>query len=257
MPTTTNFALPYPQSSDSVDIPRDIGALAAAIDPRLVPSGLIAPFAGETAPAGWLMCDGTAVSRTGYSTLYAVIGTRYGAGDGSTTFNLPNLKGRVPVGFDLGQTEFDTLGETGGSKSGVSAHGHTLSLSITSAGSHGHTGGADGVGDHGHNVSDTTELEIHTHYMDGRQTTSTSHTHQGTSTVAAGITGGAPAVTLSTGVAPNELAPDVVAGGAHGHSLTINAAGDHAHGASGSADSTGTAAGNLQPYLVVNYIVKA
>ena len=52
--------------------------------------GFIAPFAGSTAPAGWLVCDGSAVSRTTYAKLFAVIGTTYGSGDGNTTFNLPN-----------------------------------------------------------------------------------------------------------------------------------------------------------------------
>ena len=57
----------------------------------LVPTGCVQAFAGSTTPQGWLLCDGSAVSRTDYATLYAVIGTTYGAGNGSTTFNLPNL----------------------------------------------------------------------------------------------------------------------------------------------------------------------
>lgn len=81
-----------------------------------VTAGIVMAFAGSSAPAGWLLCDGAAVSRTTYATLFALIGTTYGAGDGSTTFNVPNLKGRVPVGKDAGQTEFDVLGETGGEK---------------------------------------------------------------------------------------------------------------------------------------------
>ena len=56
-----------------------------------VPTGCVQAFAGRTTPQGWLLCDGSAVSRTDYAALYAVIGTTYGAGDGSTTFNLPNL----------------------------------------------------------------------------------------------------------------------------------------------------------------------
>ena len=55
------------------------------------PTGVVQAFAGRTTPQGWLLCDGSAVSRTDYAALYAVIGTTYGAGDGSTTFNLPNL----------------------------------------------------------------------------------------------------------------------------------------------------------------------
>ena len=59
--------------------------------------GFIAPFAGSTAPAGWLVCDGSAVSRTTYAKLFAVIGTTYGEGDGNSTFNLPDLNYCIPM----------------------------------------------------------------------------------------------------------------------------------------------------------------
>lgn len=88
-----------------------------------LPVAATIPYAGASAPTGWLLCDGAAVSRTTYADLFAAISTTYGAGDGSTTFNVPNLKGRVPVGRDAAQGEFDTLGETGGAKT------HTLSES--------------------------------------------------------------------------------------------------------------------------------
>lgn len=58
---------------------------------NLVPTGCVQAFSGRTTPQGWLLCDGSAVSRTAYAALYAVIGTTYGNGNGSTTFNLPNL----------------------------------------------------------------------------------------------------------------------------------------------------------------------
>lgn len=64
--------------------------------------GFIQPYAGASAPTGWLLCDGSAVSRTTYSALFGLIGTNYGAGDGSTTFNVPNLKGRFPLGYASG-----------------------------------------------------------------------------------------------------------------------------------------------------------
>lgn len=78
--------------------------------------GTINLFAGTTAPTGWLICDGSAISRTTYSGLFTAIGTAFGSGNGSTTFNLPNLKGRIPVGLDSSDTSFDSLGKTGGSK---------------------------------------------------------------------------------------------------------------------------------------------
>lgn len=62
------------------------------------PPGMLAPYAGKTAPEGWLLCDGSAVSRTAYAALFAVIGTTYGVGNGSTTFTLPDLRGRVAAG---------------------------------------------------------------------------------------------------------------------------------------------------------------
>lgn len=94
--------------------------------------GTIIPYAGDTLPTGYLYCDGSAISRTTYSDLFSVIGTTYGNGNGTTTFNLPNLKGRVPVGYDSTQTEFDNLGETGGEK--------THQLTINEMPSHSHAG---------------------------------------------------------------------------------------------------------------------
>lgn len=65
---------------------------------RALPSGMIVSFGGSSAPKGWLLCNGAAVSRTTYKNLFSAIGTSYGAGDGSTTFNLPDLRESVPVG---------------------------------------------------------------------------------------------------------------------------------------------------------------
>jgi microcystin-dependent protein len=92
------------------------------VDGRAVPSGAILDFAGSAAPTGWLLCDGTAVSRATYAALYAVISTTYGAGDGSSTFNLPNFKGRVALGVGdstaAGHTSH-TLASSGGEETHV------------------------------------------------------------------------------------------------------------------------------------------
>lgn len=67
-----------------------------------VPTGSLVPYGGSAAPSGWLLCDGTAVSRTTYASLFTVISTTYGSGDGSTTFNLPDLRSRIPLGSGTG-----------------------------------------------------------------------------------------------------------------------------------------------------------
>ncbi|MBI5528456.1 MAG: tail fiber protein [Deltaproteobacteria bacterium] len=68
----------------------------------LVPAGSTIAFAGANVPDGWLLCDGSAVSRTQYAALFSAVGTAWGAGDGSTTFNLPDLRGRFVRGVDSG-----------------------------------------------------------------------------------------------------------------------------------------------------------
>lgn len=82
---------------------------------QIVPSGIVKLFAGNTAPDGWLFCKGQAISRTTYADLFEAIGIAYGSGDGSTTFNVPNLSGKMPVGVSDSDTDFD-LGDTGGAK---------------------------------------------------------------------------------------------------------------------------------------------
>ena len=122
-----------------------------------VPAGIVSAFAGVTAPAGWLMCYGQAVSRTDYSALFTALSTTYGSGDGSTTFNIPNLRGRAIAGIDnMGGSDAgrlstaNTLGTATGTETvtlastEIPAHSHpnTLTGSTTFAGSsHTHTDG--------------------------------------------------------------------------------------------------------------------
>lgn len=87
-----------------------------------LPIGGIIAFASDTIPNGWLLCDGRAVSRTEYAELFKAIGTKHGSGNGSTTFNLPNPKGRTLVGKDSTDTDFNELGKTSGEKT------HTLTV---------------------------------------------------------------------------------------------------------------------------------
>lgn len=100
--TTPKYALPYPLASDTADVPRDVLALANRLEAVLpgvgVPTGGGIDWYATAAPSGFLLCDGSAVSRTTFAALFAAIGTTWGAGDGSSTFNLPDCRGRVLVG---------------------------------------------------------------------------------------------------------------------------------------------------------------
>lgn len=132
-------------ASGSVVLPGDSGRFLCGDGSWQTPpgggasTGDMKPWPVATPPSGWLLCDGSAVSRTTYAALFALLGTAYGAGDGSTTFNLPNAKGRVLVGQDAAQVEFDTIGETGGAKT-VAAAGSVAAPTFTGSplGTHDH-----------------------------------------------------------------------------------------------------------------------
>lgn len=82
-----------------------------------LPTGCVTKYLGQgDVPKGWLECNGSTVSRTTYADLFNVIGTTFGSGDGNTTFNLPDMRGRTPVGLDETDSDFDTVGKTGGEK---------------------------------------------------------------------------------------------------------------------------------------------
>ena len=112
-----------------------------------VPVGSMQAFAGSSAPTGWLLCNGTTASRTTYSNLFSVIGTTYGVGDGSTTFGLPDMRGRVPMGAGTGNQQgvfgsgvitggislaARTAGQFGGDERGQ-AHAHALTIANSGA----------------------------------------------------------------------------------------------------------------------------
>ncbi len=95
------------------------------------PAGSVHFFASTTPPTGYLACDGSAVSRATYATLFAVVGTTFGVGDGSTTFNLPNMGGKGAMGYASGNAKFDAIGESSGEET------HTMTTSELVAHTHG------------------------------------------------------------------------------------------------------------------------
>lgn len=120
-----------------------LSKLATSVANSLVPVGTILPYGGASSPnSSWLLCYGQAVSRSTYSSLYAIIGDLYGVGDGSTTFNLPDLRGRIPVGNDaMGGTAANrtqrtsTITTTNGSATATigSATGISVGMYVESA----------------------------------------------------------------------------------------------------------------------------
>ena len=153
-----------------------------------VPVGSMQAFAGSSAPTGWLLCNGTTASRTTYSNLYSVIGTTYGVGDGSTTFGLPDMRGRVPMGAGTGNQQ-------GGTGSGVITGG--TSLAARTAGQFG--------GDE--------RLQLHSH--DLRL-----------------LSGGTSYWALANGTGGN-------------------------YGGYSTADAGAGLSGNMPPFVVLNYVIKA
>lgn len=181
--------------------------------------GTVKAFAGATAPTGWLLCYGQAVSRTTYAVLFAIIGTVYGVGDNSTTFNLPDLRGRVIAGQDdMGGSSANRLtNQTGG------LNGDTL----------GATGGAET-----HTLT-TEQLAVHAHTI-----TDPTHAHNlaNASTTLTGELGSQ--VNVNSPGFANTLNFSTIAAASTGITGTNNAGSDSAHN-------------NIQPTIILNYIIKA
>lgn len=115
----------------------DAANLQDSVLSQLIPTGTVVMYGSLTPPPGWLNCDGAAVSRSAFATLYGIVRTTFGSGDGSTTFNLPNFQRSIPVG--QGGTAIsgpaNTIGSTGGEEN------HTLASDSSTLPGHGHSSG--------------------------------------------------------------------------------------------------------------------
>ena len=193
----------------------------------LNPSGAMVMFGGASAPTGWLLCDGAAVSRATYATLFAAIGTTWGVGDGSTTFNVPDMRGRAPIGAGTGS---GLTPRTLGSKLGEENH----ALTLAENGSHAHTGGL-----HTHTGG------LHTHIGGAHQHNLPSRIHETGYPATYGGTGKLESTTGSTGSGGNVATSS-------GGNVATSSDGAVATTSSGS----GTAHNTMQPSAVVNFIIK-
>lgn len=187
-----------------------------------IPVGSITEYAGASAPAGWLFAFGQDVSRTTYADLFTAIGVTYGIGNGTTTFTLPDCRGRVTAGKDdMGGTSANRLtNQTGG------LNGDTL----------GGTGGAET------HALTTAQMPAHTHTFSATTSTDGAHTHtyqEPDSATTRDSSGG-------TGVWQDDTSGS-----------TTSSNGAHTHTVSGTSGSTGstTAHNNVQPTIVFNKII--
>lgn len=184
--------------------------------------GTLMVFSGSAAPNGWLLCDGSTVSRTTYARLFAMLnasGLPFGVGDGTTTFTLPDLRGKVPVPYCDPALVFDSgpIGQIGGARSKltpehlhtVAGHAHTVN-SHTHTINHSHTASTASAGAHQHNIETRTPYNISGYGsgFDNVMTISTndtyatnsagSHSHSVTVATHSGSSGSASPVTTST-----------------------------------------------------------
>jgi microcystin-dependent protein len=230
------------------------------ISPTTEAAGKIAAFGGPNVPLGWEVCDGRPVSRTGYAALLAAISTFWGNGDGFTTFNLPDLRGRSLFGANRGLNLLSgagglvgSLGYLGGAESvamlatQMPRHMHTSTMSpagsfqpgiqnagghthggTTVGGDHSHTGSTGLAGNHAHTgTSDISGDHAHVvQYGYGLVSTATPNNAQ----VVTGINLGSQGNGQTTQSGPHVHTFTTGAAGNHGHSFSTDPGGSHAHG---------------------------
>lgn len=141
---------------------QDSGETKATIVSSATPPGVMMMYGASTAPTGWLLCNGAAVSRSTYADLYAIIGTTYGNGNGSTTFNVPDLKGRFPLGYGAGSgLTSRSLNDQGGeeehtlTEAEMPSHSHDVKTTHSGEETASALGGENLLGYTDANISDT------------------------------------------------------------------------------------------------------
>ena len=233
-----------------------------------LPPGMIAPFAGSTAPSGWLIADGSAVSRTTYATLFSSIGVTYGAGNGSTTFNLPDLRGRAIVGAGAGPGLTNrTAGAAFGNESSSIAQANlpnvTLTGSTNTAGSHNHSASTGNAGSHAHSGSigsgGTHNHDFYTAHHDRNDSASQGYpagnNHNAFRTTDRRQRTEDRGTIRNTSTAHTHSL-SINSAGTHSHPVSVGSSGNHSHTTSVSLGGSGVPVGLVQPSLAINYIIK-
>jgi len=244
-------------ATDSSEILATTKALRASQVAVVAPMvGQVAAFALAVQPAGWLKANGAAVSRTVYADLFAAIGTRFGAGDGVKTFNLPDARGEFIRGWDDGrgadpgralgtaQAFLNASHTHAGSTAEAGAHSHTATS--TNAGSHSHTGTAASAGAHAHAITGTTaDAGEHDHSLTFLADNAGGGRTQYAETASSSNL--APAIkTSAAGTHNHAVSGTAASAGAHTHAVSTVAAGDHAHAVTVAATAAHTHTVNVE-----------
>lgn len=252
-----------------------------------IPTGTLMPYVGDTAPTGWLLCQGQEVSQVSYPNLFSLCSTKFGSASAGF-FKLPDLRGRTVFGFLSTDSNFNAVGKTGGAGSvtistdnmpshthSTPNHNHTAStsgLTASSAGDHGHTISTtvSSGGDHGHTAS----TSIGTgggHSHDTMLNTTSTYDRTGGGNGSAWVNTANGNLTNSSGSHSHTATTTLLNAGSHAHTATSSAVttGSHTHSISGNvtvnsggASTTGSAGSGssmsvLNPFVSLNFIIKA
>jgi len=187
--------------------------------------GTILPWSNSTLPSGYLNCDGTAVSRSTYSALFAIIATDYGVGDGSSTFNLPDLRDKVP----LGVSSTRAVASTGGAET-VSSSGSLTLAEFTPAGNVG--------GSTGNTTLSVAKIPSHAHDLTRRTSGSTQYINDSSN-----------GSKLNSGVNTGNKGGS----GSHSHNMSANFTGT---AVTPTGNFSGSATSVIQPYVAIKFMIK-